>query len=183
MTGELPAQRAQLMHGSGIDVVRNKIKMFAQQKVTLPAGRHKIIILDEADRCAAQQSQIQRHTGCSMTGSAQQALRRTMEIYSSTTRFAFACNSSGLDGICGCAWSHPGRQDHRADPEPLRRATLRAAHRRPGRQQGVHAFITDSRSSSACWKYARLRRSGARKELLKNYYLPRSPRQTTDWRR
>ena len=34
----------------GIDVVRNKIKMFAQQKVTLPQGRHKIIILDEADR-------------------------------------------------------------------------------------------------------------------------------------
>ena len=34
----------------GIDVVRNKIKMFAQKKVTLPFGRHKIIILDEADR-------------------------------------------------------------------------------------------------------------------------------------
>lgn len=34
----------------GIDVVRNKIKMFAQQKVTLPKGKHKIIILDEADR-------------------------------------------------------------------------------------------------------------------------------------
>ena len=33
----------------GIDVVRNKIKSFAQQKVTLPPGRHKIIILDEAD--------------------------------------------------------------------------------------------------------------------------------------
>ena len=34
----------------GIDVVRNKIKTFAHQKVTLPKGRHKIIILDEADR-------------------------------------------------------------------------------------------------------------------------------------
>jgi len=34
----------------GIDVVRNKIKMFAQQKLTLPKSRHKIIILDEADR-------------------------------------------------------------------------------------------------------------------------------------
>jgi len=34
----------------GIDVVRNKIKMFAHQKVTLSKGRHKIIILDEADR-------------------------------------------------------------------------------------------------------------------------------------
>ncbi len=34
----------------GIDVVRNKIKSFAQKKVTLPPGRHKIVILDEADR-------------------------------------------------------------------------------------------------------------------------------------
>ncbi|CAL8107169.1 unnamed protein product [Calicophoron daubneyi] len=63
----------------GIEVVRNKIKMFAQKKVTLPAGRQKIIILDEAD---------------SMTEGAQQALRRTMEIYSRTTRFALACNDS-----------------------------------------------------------------------------------------
>jgi replication factor C subunit 2/4 len=63
----------------GIDVVRNKIKMFAQKKVTLPPGKHKLIILDEAD---------------SMTSAAQQALRRTMEIYSSTTRFAIACNMS-----------------------------------------------------------------------------------------
>ena len=37
----------------GIDVVRNKIKMFAQKKVTLPPGRHKIVILDEADRSEA----------------------------------------------------------------------------------------------------------------------------------
>ncbi|KAI9065867.1 P-loop containing nucleoside triphosphate hydrolase protein [Trametes sanguinea] len=63
----------------GIDVVRNKIKSFAQKKVTLPPGRHKIIILDEAD---------------SMTAGAQQALRRTMEIYANTTRFALACNMS-----------------------------------------------------------------------------------------
>jgi replication factor C subunit 2/4 len=60
-------------------VIRNKVKTFAQKKVTLPDQRHKIIILDEAD---------------SMTASAQQALRRTMELYSSTTRFALACNNS-----------------------------------------------------------------------------------------
>jgi len=63
----------------GIDVVRNKIKSFAMNKINLPPGRHKIIILDEAD---------------SMTGAAQQALRRTMEIYSHSTRFALACNVS-----------------------------------------------------------------------------------------
>ena len=63
----------------GIDTVRNKIKMFAQTKVTLPPGRHKIVFLDEAD---------------AMTSAAQQALRRTMEVFSATTRFALACNSS-----------------------------------------------------------------------------------------
>lgn len=61
----------------GLDVVRNKIKMFAQSKVTLDPGKHKLVILDEAD---------------AMTESAQQALRRIIEIYSKTTRFAFACN-------------------------------------------------------------------------------------------
>jgi DNA polymerase III delta prime subunit len=34
----------------GIDVVRNRIKGFAQKKVTLPPGRQKLVILDEADR-------------------------------------------------------------------------------------------------------------------------------------
>lgn len=63
----------------GIDVVREKIKGFAQQKVTLPEGKLKVIILDEAD---------------SMTSAAQQAMRRTMELFSATTRFALACNHS-----------------------------------------------------------------------------------------
>ena len=33
----------------GIDVVRNRIKAFAQKKVTLPPGKHKVVVLDEAD--------------------------------------------------------------------------------------------------------------------------------------
>ena len=32
----------------GIDVVREKIKQFANQKVIVPGGMHKLIILDEA---------------------------------------------------------------------------------------------------------------------------------------
>jgi hypothetical protein len=43
----------------GIDVVRNKIKMFAQKKATLPPGRHKIVILDEADRSGWQAALVQ----------------------------------------------------------------------------------------------------------------------------
>lgn len=53
--------------------------MFAKKKVNLPPNRHKIIILDEADN---------------MTTAAQQALRRIMEEYTNTTRFALACNQS-----------------------------------------------------------------------------------------
>ena len=63
----------------GIDVVREKIKQFANKKVSVPEGMHKIIILDEAD---------------SMTSAAQQALRMIMTDFSSTTRFALACNDS-----------------------------------------------------------------------------------------
>lgn len=62
-----------------IDVIREKVKSFAKEKRDLPPGRHKIIILDEVD---------------SMTEAAQQALRRIMEQYSDSTRFALACNSS-----------------------------------------------------------------------------------------
>lgn len=61
----------------GIDVVRNKIKEFAR---TRPIGGHfKIIFLDECD---------------ALTRDAQNALRRTMENYSTTCRFILNCNYS-----------------------------------------------------------------------------------------
>lgn len=63
----------------GLEAVRDKIKSFAAQKIPLPEGRHKIIILDEAD---------------SMTENAQQALRIIISDFSHTTRFALACNDS-----------------------------------------------------------------------------------------
>lgn len=66
----------------GINVVRNKIISFAKMAIgssdpNYPCPRYKIIILDEAD---------------SMTKEAQSALRKTMETYSSITRFCFICN-------------------------------------------------------------------------------------------
>ena len=63
----------------GISVVRDKIKSFAIQKIPLPPGRHKIIILDEADN---------------MTSAAQGSMRVIISDYSSTTRFVLACNDS-----------------------------------------------------------------------------------------
>lgn len=56
-----------------------------------------------------------------MTSGAQQALRRTMEIYSSTTRFCFACNQSNkiIDPIQSrCAILRYGKL---TDVEVLRR--------------------------------------------------------------
>lgn len=63
----------------GIDVVRDKIKQFAEKKVRLNVGQHKVIILDEAD---------------SLTEAAQQALRMIISDYSDSTRFVFSCNDS-----------------------------------------------------------------------------------------
>lgn len=63
----------------GINVVRDKIKMYAKQSVknddNIPPW--KIIILDEAD---------------TMTSDSQFALRRIIEEYSKVTRFCFICN-------------------------------------------------------------------------------------------
>lgn len=70
----------------GISIVREKVKNFARLSVTNPSKHdvekypcppYKIIILDEAD---------------SMTADAQSALRRTMETYSTVTRFCLICN-------------------------------------------------------------------------------------------
>ncbi len=62
----------------GINVVREKVKSFARTK-SLGNVPFKIIFLDEAD---------------ALTPEAQQALRRTMENYSSTCRFVMSCNYS-----------------------------------------------------------------------------------------
>ncbi len=62
----------------GINVVREKVKGFARTK-SIGNVPFKIIFLDEAD---------------ALTPEAQQALRRTMENYSSTCRFILSCNYS-----------------------------------------------------------------------------------------
>lgn len=62
----------------GIDIVRNEIKDFARTKAIANVP-FKIIFLDECD---------------SLTSEAQQALRRTMETYTNTTRFILSCNYS-----------------------------------------------------------------------------------------
>ncbi len=62
----------------GINVVREKVKNFARTK-PLNNIPFKVIFLDEAD---------------ALTPEAQQALRRTMENYSSNCRFIMSCNFS-----------------------------------------------------------------------------------------
>ena len=62
----------------GINIVREKVKNFARTK-SLENIPFKIIFLDEAD---------------ALTPEAQQALRRTMENYSTTCRFILSCNYS-----------------------------------------------------------------------------------------
>jgi replication factor C subunit 2/4 len=64
----------------GIDVVRNKIKMFTNKKVVNPDFKQKIVILDESDN---------------LTSSAQQALRHLMTEYKNVL-FVLSCNNLNL---------------------------------------------------------------------------------------
>ncbi|AFK21849.1 replication factor C small subunit [Pyrococcus sp. ST04] len=62
----------------GINVIREKVKEFARTK-PIGGASFKIIFLDEAD---------------ALTQDAQQALRRTMEMFSINVRFILSCNYS-----------------------------------------------------------------------------------------
>ena len=62
----------------GIDIIRHKVKDFARTRA-IGDVPFKIIYLDECD---------------ALTREAQQALRRTMENYTQTTRFILSCNYS-----------------------------------------------------------------------------------------
>ncbi|WP_297552071.1 replication factor C small subunit [Thermococcus sp.] len=62
----------------GINVIREKVKEFARTK-PIGGASFKIIFLDEAD---------------ALTQDAQQALRRTMEMFSNNVRFILSCNYS-----------------------------------------------------------------------------------------
>ena len=61
----------------GINVIRDKVKNYARTAAMASPVRFKIIILDEADH---------------LTGDAQHALRRTMEVYTKTARFCLIGN-------------------------------------------------------------------------------------------
>ncbi|AFP65338.1 DNA replication factor C complex subunit Rfc2 (nucleomorph) [Chroomonas mesostigmatica CCMP1168] len=61
----------------GVEIVRQKIKLFCKRKSIFTTHDKKLVLLDEAD---------------SMTEIAQEALRRLMELFSNHARFIFICN-------------------------------------------------------------------------------------------
>jgi replication factor C small subunit len=63
----------------GINVIRDKVKNYARTVAMASPVSFKIIIMDEADH---------------LTGDAQHALRRTMEVYTKTARFCLIGNYS-----------------------------------------------------------------------------------------
>ena len=63
----------------GINVIRDKVKNYARTAAIASPVSFKIIIMDEADH---------------LTGDAQHALRRTMEVYTKTARFCLIGNYS-----------------------------------------------------------------------------------------
>ncbi len=84
----------------GIDIVRGKIKNFARTKPI--GGDFKIIFLDEAD---------------ALTKEAQHALRRTMEMFTSTCRFILSCNYSSkiiepIQSRCALFRFRPLKDEH-----------------------------------------------------------------------
>ncbi|KAG9389692.1 replication factor C subunit 5 [Carpediemonas membranifera] len=64
----------------GIDTVREQIRTFVSSRAIVHDPPYKLVILDEAD---------------SMTSTAQFALRRVMEKYTSNARFCLICNYAG----------------------------------------------------------------------------------------
>jgi len=70
-----------LLHNSdsrGIDIIRGQVKNFARTRTMSDVG-YRLVVLDEAD---------------ALTAEAQQALRRTMENFTSVSRFILICNWS-----------------------------------------------------------------------------------------
>lgn len=86
---------------------------------------------------------------CSMTSGAQQALRRTIEIYSNTTRFALACNQSSkiiepIQSRCAIV-----RYSRLSDQEVLERLMVVAREEKARRTGPVWGSMTRAAEASS----------------------------------